>query len=71
MGMDSRSRGEMRRLREAAIAAGWTVTTSGGNHLRWTPPGGQGGPVFTSATPSDRRALANMRRDFRKHGLEV
>ena len=30
-----------------------------------------GGAVFTSATPSDRRASANMRRDLRRYGLDV
>lgn len=71
MGNGSRkSLGEMRRIRDAATAAGWTVATSGGNHLRWTPPDG-GACVFTSATPSDRRALQNMRRDFRRYGLDI
>lgn len=61
--------GEMKQLRAAAEAAGWRVERSGGNHLKWIPP--TGGAVFTSATPSDRRAAANMRRDLRRYGLDV
>lgn len=53
---------------EAALAAGWTVTRTGGGHLRWKPP--QGGPVFTGATPGGRRSKANTLSDLRAAGLE-
>ena len=55
-------------LARGAVALGWTVEVTKGDHLRWTPPGG-GDFVITCATPSDRRAVLNDRAILRRHGL--
>lgn len=52
-----------------ALAAGWTVAFTGGGHIRWTSPARS--TVITSMTPSDRRALLNAKRDFKRNGLEL
>ncbi|WP_421684638.1 type II toxin-antitoxin system HicA family toxin [Stutzerimonas urumqiensis] len=36
---------------------GWAAARTNGGHLRLTKPGRQ--PVYTSSTPSDRRAVHN------------
>jgi hypothetical protein len=62
---------ELRSLLRAAELAGWTVTRSTGtNHWRLADP--SGGPLLhVSATPSDGRALRNIRRDLERAGVKV
>ena len=52
---------------------GWQISLTRGGHLRLTKPGR--GPVFTSSTPSDRRAylnaLATLRRADRSATLQL
>lgn len=52
---------------------GWQISLTHGGHLRFTKPGR--GPVFTSSTPSDRRAylnaLAMLRRADRSAPLQL
>lgn len=52
---------------------GWQISLTHGGHLRFTKPGR--GPVFTSSTPSDRRAylnaLAMLRRADRAAPLQL
>ena len=52
---------------------GWQISLTQGGHLRFTKPGH--GPVFTSSTPSDRRAylnaLAMLRRADRSAPLQL
>lgn len=59
---------EIARLRRLAEDCGWTVEHTRGNHLRWLPPDG-GSFVISSATPSDHRALLNLRAHLRQRGL--
>lgn len=61
---------ELKGLRKAAEAQGWTVRITNGGHLRWDSPKG-GKPIFTASTPSDRRALANIRSMLRAAGLDL
>lgn len=59
-------------LVHTARQQGWTVTYTGGHHLRWQSP--TGGVVFSSSTPTTRKgpkALAGMRSDLRRAGLEL
>ena len=60
-------------LRIYATDHGWQVSLTRGGHLRFTKPGR--GPVFTSSTPSDRRAylnaLAMLRREDRSAPLQL
>lgn len=60
---------EMRRLARLAAKAGWTVETTGGGHLKWTPPNGRD-PVFSSATPRNGNT-ANHRALLKKRGLHL
>jgi hypothetical protein len=43
---------------------GVVISTSGGNHLRLKLP--NGGELFVSATPSDRRTMRNVRAAIRR-----
>lgn len=59
-----------RSLYELAIAAGWTVTRTGTNHLRWRSPSGR--LAFTAGTPDkDPREYKNARAKLRRAGLKV
>jgi predicted RNA binding protein YcfA (HicA-like mRNA interferase family) len=58
---------EIQALVKDAERQGWVVVTTKGNHLKWLSP--LGGIVYSSSTPSDHRALANLRRDLRVYGL--
>jgi len=54
----------------AARKAGWTVTRTGGNHLKWTPPGG-GRSVITGGTPhTTGHSMPNYLRELRAAGLK-
>jgi hypothetical protein len=57
------------RWKKQAERAGWTVTMTGGGHLKWRSSSGQ--VVISPATPSDRRSVLNTRRDLRNAGLDV
>ena len=58
-----------RALAAAARRSGWKITPLGSGHLRWQPP--SGGFITTSASPSDRRAVANARAALRRAGLTM
>lgn len=47
-------------LRIWAEARGWSMRLTNGGHLRWTHASGAG-PVYSAASPSDWRALRNVR----------
>jgi len=47
-----------------AEAAGWRVQFTRGGHLRLRHP--DGGVVVAASTPSDQRALANLRAQMRR-----
>lgn len=53
------------RLQTEYENAGWTIRRTGGGHLRWTGPNGEG-PVFTASTPSDHRAIQNIKATLRR-----
>lgn len=59
---------QLRPLAKRARRAGWTIEQRNGGHLTWTPP--DGGPyIVSSFTPSDPRAVKNLRADLRRAGL--
>lgn len=60
---------DFRKLKEIAEEQGWVISIRTNNHLVWTSP--TGAKVYTAATPSDYRAVRNIRRDLRKYGLRV
>ena len=60
---------DLRPLVEAALGAGWEVTKTGSGHLRFKSP--TGALVFTGSTPSDHRAVENVRALLRNAGLAL
>lgn len=58
---------DLRPAAAVARAAGWTITTTRNSHLAWRPPSGP--TVYSSSTPSDRRAVANTLGKLRRAGL--
>lgn len=59
----------MRELVEEAAQAGWTVTIRKGGHLKFEHP--EAASVFSSSTPSDRRAVLNTRAQLRRNLKEA
>lgn len=57
-------------LVKLAVAAGWLARRTGDNHVLLTPPVG-GKPVAVGLTLSDHRALANIRAELKRGGLNV
>jgi hypothetical protein len=61
---------ELRRAQLIAEGMHWTITRTGGGHLRWKPP--QGKPVFTPGTPGgNNRSVQNSIAQLRRAGLPV
>jgi len=46
-------------IRRAYTAAGFTISLTRRGHLKFSHPQ-MAGPVFTSSTPSDNRAMKNL-----------
>ena len=58
----------LRSAARVARKAGWTITVTGGGHLKWTPPAGKF--VVTPLSPrAGRRSTDNSLADLRKAGL--
>jgi hypothetical protein len=60
---------EINSLIKVAEAQEWKVVVSNGGHLKWLSPTGK--VVFTSITPSDHRALSNIRSNLKSAGLVI
>jgi hypothetical protein len=60
---------ELRSLLNTATDQGWEVTRGKNNHIKCVSPNGN--IVFVSSTPSDHRALENIKRDLRVNGLVI
>jgi hypothetical protein len=58
---------EFRQAYFLAMEAGWEVTVTGKDHLKWKPPDGP--PVFTAGTPSNWRGTRNALVLLRNAGL--
>ena len=50
-----------------AQSQGWVITKRTNNHLKWVAPSGF--VYFSSVTPSDGRAIKNIKSDLRRAGL--
>jgi predicted RNA binding protein YcfA (HicA-like mRNA interferase family) len=55
---------DLRQLLRQAQAHGWRVQPTRGGHWKLTHPSGDA--VVTSSSPSDRRALANLKAQLRR-----
>ncbi len=53
------------------IQQGWAVSVSGRTHWRACPPNKQVPVQFFSFTPSDHRAIKNIRSQLRKAGAQI
>ena len=60
---------ELKRIIALAIRQGYTVELRNNGHYKFTAPSGRF--IFTSSTPSDRRALSNILSDLKKTGLDL
>lgn len=56
---------QYRDLYRAATADGWSVEPTNNGHLRWTHPAASR-PVFSASSPSDHRAVLNVRARLRR-----
>jgi len=61
---------DLQQLIRQAVHQGWSVHLRPGGHLCWRPPG-RGALVFSAATPSDWRSLANVRASLKRAGLII
>lgn len=55
---------EVEKIARKAKKQGWEVTVTGGNHLKFVPPGG-GQPVFgglTTCGPGMKKFIAHLRK---------
>jgi predicted RNA binding protein YcfA (HicA-like mRNA interferase family) len=59
---------DLKSLRKLAIKQGWRVETTRGGHIKWYPVHGTEF-VVTSSTPSDYRAIRNIRSMLKRYGL--
>jgi len=50
---------------------GWCVERTGGGHMRFRSPDPTAPFIITSSTPSDQRAVRNMRAMLRRAGLDM
>lgn len=60
---------DFRPLAKAARKQGWTLATRGSGHISWTAPSGF--VHYSESTPSDVRAVRNLRAALRRGGLVV
>ncbi len=60
---------ELKELIKSAKSQKWEIVVSNGGHLKWISPLGK--VIFTSLTPSDRRAMSNIKRDLKSAGLII
>ena len=60
---------ELKSLLELATQQGWQVERRNSNHYKLIAPNGK--VVFTSSTPSDNRAILNIKRDLKSAGLVI
>lgn len=58
-----------RELGKKAIAQGWVINFTNGDHIKWMSPSGEA--YISSNTPSDTRATANLKAALVKRGLRL
>lgn len=64
------SKKELAVLIKIALKAGWRVELTKKCHYKWTAPNSIDF-FYSSSTPSDGRALDNLKQDLRRRGLDV
>ena len=69
IGEQMASRREVADLIKIVSKAGWSVTLTKGGHFKWVSP--SGGFFYSAQTPSDHRAIKNIKRDIKNNGLDL
>lgn len=62
---------EIHPLIDAAREQDWRVDLTDGGHVRFLSCNRNVRPIYTSQTPSDWRAMRNLRSTLRRHGLRI
>lgn len=63
------SRRDIQELKKQAECQGWVVEPTRKGHYRWVSPNGVF--FFSASTPSDHRAVLNIKRDLKNNGFIV
>lgn len=58
---------DLKVLMDQATTQGWVITKTNGGHFKWVSPIGKF--FFSAQTPSDHRALQNVKKDLRLNGF--
>ena len=58
---------ELHQLIKEAECQGWSVSKTAKSHYKWLSP--LGNFFFSSGTPSDHRALKNIKKDLARYGF--
>jgi hypothetical protein len=58
---------EVQRLVKEAECQGWIVSLTKKNHYKWLSPIGKF--FFSASTPSDHRAIKNLKQDLMRYGF--
>ena len=61
------SRRDIEQLIKEAVCQGWEVTPTKKSHYKWLSP--LGAFFFSASTPSDHRAINNIKRDLKRYGF--
>ena len=58
---------EVLALIKQAVDQGWKVDQTNKGHYKWRSP--RGGFFFSASTPSDHRAIKNIKQDLKRYGF--
>jgi hypothetical protein len=58
---------DIQSLIKDATKQGWVITPTNKGHYKWSSPLGRF--FFSSSSPSDHRALQNLKRDLLRYGF--
>jgi predicted transcriptional regulator len=58
---------DIKQLIEKAQEQGWIIIKTSNNHYKWISP--LGGLFYSASTPSDYKAIKNIKRDMKANGF--
>lgn len=61
----------LRKIIKKAKKQGWLVERTKNSHVKFIPKDKSQRPVYTGSTPSDKRALLNLKKDLERSGLKL
>ena len=62
---------EIKQLIRLVQGQKWKVRVRNNGHMVWKSPDPNSGPIYTSQTPSDYRAIERIKSQLRKAGANV